>query len=114
MTQAPLDHVAVYSRDMDTDINFYSRLGFKLEKLYHDWARVRDGEGRGIAQLSKTCNILQLLDSRINSLEELELIDEEHNRVVAPHRDCTASTYLEDPSCNEIEIIYYPESESGV
>jgi catechol 2,3-dioxygenase-like lactoylglutathione lyase family enzyme len=113
MAQAPLDHVAVFSRDMDTDINFYSRLGFKLETLYHDWAMLRDHEGRGIALLSPTGKHPQHFGMRIDSLAELERIAKEHQRVIAPHRDGTVSAYLEDPSGNEIEIIYYPVTEEG-
>lgn len=109
MAQAPLDHVAVFSRDMQTDINFYSRLGFRLETLYHDWAMLRDGDGRGIALLSPTGKHPQHFGMRIDSLEELERLAEEHQRVVAPHRDGTVSAYLEDPSGNEIEIVYYPK-----
>jgi catechol 2,3-dioxygenase-like lactoylglutathione lyase family enzyme len=113
MAQTPLDHVAVFSRDMDTDINFYSRLGFRLETLYHDWAMLRDNEGRGIALLSPTGKHPQHFGMRIDSIEELERIAKEHQRVVAPHRDGTVSAYLEDPSGNEIEIIYYPPTEEG-
>jgi catechol 2,3-dioxygenase-like lactoylglutathione lyase family enzyme len=109
MAQTPLDHVAVFSRDMDRDINFYSQLGFTLETLYQDWAMLRDAEGRGIALLSPTGKHPQHFGMRIDSREELERIAGEHNRVVAPHRDGTVSAYLEDPSGNEIEIVYYPE-----
>ncbi|MBI3654644.1 MAG: VOC family protein [Acidobacteria bacterium] len=113
MTQAPLDHVAVFSRDLNTDIIFYQQLGYELETLYHDWAMLRDGEGRGIALLSPTGKHPQHFGMRITSRDDLERLAREHNRVVAPHRDGTFSTYLEDPSGNEIELIYYPESEEG-
>ena len=109
MANTPLDHVAVESKDMERDIAFYGELGFRLETRYTDWAMLRDSEGRGIALLEPKGKHPPHFGMKINSREELERIAKAHHRVVAPHRDGTVSAYLEDPSGNEIEIVYYPE-----
>lgn len=109
MANTPLDHVAVESKDMERDIEFYGELGFRLETRYTDWAMLRDSEGRGIALLEPKGKHPPHFGMKINSREELERIAKAQHRVVAPHRDGTVSAYLEDPSGNEIEIVYYPE-----
>lgn len=109
-TNTPLDHVAVPSQDLNRDVEFYQTLGFRLETLYHDWAMLRDRDGRGIALLAPNGKHPPHFGMRIDSLEELQQIAREHNRIVAPHRDGSYSAYLADPSGNEIELVYYPGS----
>jgi catechol 2,3-dioxygenase-like lactoylglutathione lyase family enzyme len=109
MSNTPLDHVAVPSTDLSRDVQFYQQLGFTLETLYDDWAMLRDKDGRGIALLDPHGKHPPHFGMKIDSVEELERLAKEHNRIVAPHRDGTYSAYLADPSGNEIEIIYYPQ-----
>ena len=111
MANTPLDQVAVPSTDLNRDVEFYRQLGFTLETFYDDWAMLRDRDGRGIALLDPHGKHPPHFGMKIESIEDLERIAREHNRVVAPHRDGSYSAYLADPSGNEIEIVYYPEGE---
>lgn len=109
MIDLPLDHIAFVSRDMDADVGFYSRLGFKLETRYGDWAMLRDGEGRGVALLTPGGKHPPHVALKAPSRDVLESMAREHNGRVTTHRDGSVSAYVKDPSGNAIEIVYYPE-----
>ena len=108
MTELPLDHVAIVSRNISADAQFYVSLGFTIEKLYGDWAMLRDQSGRGIALLSPDGAHPPHFALRAGSREAVESIARDCNGTVADHRDGSLSVYLTDPSGNTVEVIHYP------
>ena len=105
----PLDHVAVVSREMAADIEFYARLGFTVETRYGDWAMLRDSAGRGIALLSPEGHHPAHFALRTSSRASVDALGKKMAGRVVEHRDGTVSIYVKDPSGNALEIIYYPE-----
>lgn len=105
----PLDHVAVVSRDMTADIEFYGRLGFRVETRYGDWAMLRDASGRGLALLSPEGHHPAHFALRTDSRESVDALGSRLSGRVVEHRDGSVSIYVKDPSGNALEIIYYPE-----
>jgi catechol 2,3-dioxygenase-like lactoylglutathione lyase family enzyme len=108
MLDLPFDHVAVVSRNMSADIEFYSKLGFVVEAQYEDWAIMRDGRGHAVALLSPDGKHPPHFGLRAHSREMVELLAREHGSKVTQHRDGSVSVYLSDPSGNAIEVIFYP------
>lgn len=113
MIDLPLDHIAVVSHDMDADVGFYSRLGFRLETRYGDWAMLRDGQGRGVALLVPGGKHPPHIALRAPSREALENLAREHKGRVNSHRDGSVSAYVRDASGNALEIVFYPDEQSG-
>lgn len=111
MEDLSLDHVAVVSRDLDADAEFYSKLGFTVETRYHDWAMLKDANGRGLALLSPGGKHPPHVAMRAPSRAALEELARERKSRVMGHRDGSVSVYLKDPSGNALEVIYYPEPE---
>ncbi|HXG64155.1 MAG TPA: VOC family protein [Blastocatellia bacterium] len=111
MKNLALDHVAVVSHDLDADAEFYSRLGFRVETRYADWAMLKDGEGRGLALLAPGGKHPPHLAMRAPSRALLEELARERNSRVMEHRDGSLSIYLKDPSGNPFEVVYYPDQE---
>jgi catechol 2,3-dioxygenase-like lactoylglutathione lyase family enzyme len=105
----PIDHVAITSKDMEADIAFYWRLGFRVEARYPDWAMMRDREGRGLALLAPEGKHPPHFALRAASRQEVEELARQQNCEIVEHRDGCLSAYLRDPSGNPIEIVFYPE-----
>jgi hypothetical protein len=103
-----VDHIAVKSEDLASDVAEYERLGFKVETLYEDWAIVRDAKGFGIALLPPDSKHPPHIAMRVDSLEELEKAAEKEGRPIKPHRDGTSSFYTKGVGGQIIELIYYP------
>lgn len=111
MAGLPLDHIAVVSRDIKADLDFYSRLGFKVEAHYEDWAMLRDESGHGLALLSPGGKHPPHCALHAATREAVEAIANEHSVELTLHRDGSISVYLTDPSGNSIEVIHYPVTE---
>jgi catechol 2,3-dioxygenase-like lactoylglutathione lyase family enzyme len=108
MSKPLLDHVAIVSRDMEADMEFYARLGFVIETRYDDWVIMRDSNGRGVALLSPGGVHPAHFALRVPSRDEVDRIAREHDETISEHRDGSVSVYLKDPSGNSVEIISYP------
>ncbi|HKS30345.1 MAG TPA: VOC family protein [Pyrinomonadaceae bacterium] len=105
---AVLDHIAVKSEDIKGDVAEYRRIGFRVEKLYDDWAMLRDARGFGIALLGPGSKHPPHMGLRVESLEELEEFARREGRPVKPHRDRSVSFYTRGVSGSAVEVIYYP------
>ena len=103
-----VDHVAVKSEDLRSDVREYERLGFRVETLYDDWAMLRDPRGFGIALLAPGSKHPPHLGLKVNSREELEEAARRENRPLKEHRDRSVSFYTKGVSGQAVEVIYYP------
>jgi hypothetical protein len=105
---ATVDHLAVESVDVQTDVRDYQRLGFHVESEYSDWAMLRDARGFGIALLGPGSKHPPHLGLRIESREALEAAAAREGRPVREHRDRTLSFYTRGVGGRAVEVIYYP------
>jgi hypothetical protein len=105
---AVLDHIAVKSEDVIRDAAEYKRIGFRVEKLYEDWAMLRDARGFGIALLGPGSKHPPHMGLRVESLEELEEAARREGRPVKAHRDHSVSFYTRGVGGSAVEVIYYP------
>ena len=103
-----VDHMAVRSDDLDSDVAEYRRLGFTVETHYEDWAMVRDANGFGIALLPPGSKHPPHIGLRVETMEELEDAAKKEGRPIKPHRDGTHSFYTKGIGGNIVELIYYP------
>ena len=109
MSNMLLDHVAVTSRNMTADIEFYSQLGFVVQTRYGDWVMLRDDKGFGVALLNPSGKHPPHYALRVSSREAVERIAKQHDHELLCHRDGSVSVYITDPSGNSLEIVYYPD-----
>lgn len=103
-----MDHIAVESKDLQTDVQEYERIGFRLETLYEDWAMMRDARGFGIALLPPNSKHPPHLGLRVETREQLEAAAAREGRPVKEHRDRSVSFYTKGVSGQAVEVIYYP------
>lgn len=109
-----VDHIAVESSDIASDVREYERLGFKVESLYDDWAMMRDARGFGVALLGPGSKHPQHLGLKVETREALEEAARRENRPIKEHRDRSLSFYTRGVSGRAVEVIYYPpDFESG-
>ena len=106
--EGTVDHIAIESSDLTSDVREYQRLGFELETLYEDWAMLRDKNGFGIALLPKGSKHPQHIGVRVESLETLKTAAEKEGRNIKEHRDHSISFYTKGVGSRAIEVIYYP------
>lgn len=104
-----VDHLAVKSEDLETDVAEYKRLGFTVETHYDDWAMMRDPDGFGIALLPEGSKHPPHIAMRVDTKEELDMAAEREGRPVKPHRDGTYSFYTKGVGGQIMELIWYPE-----
>jgi hypothetical protein len=103
-----MDHIAVESKDLQTDVQEYERIGFRLETLYEDWAMMRDARGFGIALLPPNSKHPPHLGLRVETREQLEAAAAREGRPLKEHRDRSVSFYTKGVSGQAVEVIYYP------
>ena len=103
-----MDHIAVESKDLQTDVQEYERIGFRLETLYPDWAMMRDARGFGIALLPPNSKHPPHLGLRVETREQLEAAAAREGRPLKEHRDRSVSFYTKGVSGQAVEVIYYP------
>ncbi|MFV0388955.1 MAG: VOC family protein [Pyrinomonadaceae bacterium] len=108
-----IDHIAVKTDDLKSDVDEYKRLGFAVETQYDDWAMVRDAKGFGIALLPPESKHPPHIGIRVDTLTDLEVAAEKENRPIKPHRDGTSSFYTKGVGGQIFEVIYYPEDFNG-
>ena len=105
---AIVDHIAVDSQDLKTDVKDYQRIGFQLESLYDDWAMLRDSRGFGVALLGPGSKHPPHMGLRVNSREELQAAAASEGRLIKEHRDRSLSFYTRGAAGQAVEVIYYP------
>src|SRR5947199_3686406 len=103
-----VDHIAVRSEDLHTDVREYERLGFRVETLYEDWAMLRDARGFGVALLPPESKHPQHIGMRVETREELEEAARREGRPDKEHRDRSVSFYTKGAGGRAVEVIYYP------
>jgi catechol-2,3-dioxygenase len=103
------DHIALSSTNIAEDIEFYRSRFSKIGILYQDdsWAFLEVG-GVKIALVSPGEHPPHIA-FRVKSRELLEQMATANNTAVRIHRDRSESIYLNDPSGNAIEIVFYPK-----
>ncbi len=116
MTQAPgearfsgiVDHIAVKTEDLASDVREYERMGFRVETVYEDWAMLRDARGFGVALLPPESKHPQHIGLRVETREELEEAARREGRPLKEHRDRSVSFYTRGVGGRAVEVIYYP------
>src|ERR1043166_8962272 len=108
-----VDHVAVRSEDIRADAREYERLGFRLETMYEDGARLRGAGGFGVALLPPGSNHPQHSGIRVESREAFEEAARREGRPVKEHRDRSVSFYTKGVGGRAVEVIYYPPDYKG-
>lgn len=105
---AIVDHIAVASNDLQTDVSDYQRIGFRLETLYEDWAMLRDSRGFGVALLGPGSKHPPHMGLRVETREQLESAAASEGRPIKEHRDRSLSFYTKGAGGKAVEVIYYP------
>lgn len=105
---AIVDHIAVDSTDLQTDVSEYQRIGFQLETLYDDWAMLRDSRGFGLALLGPGSKHPPHMGLRVETREDLESAAQLEGRPIKEHRDRSLSFYTRGAGGRAVEVIYYP------
>ena len=103
-----VDHIAVKTEDLASDVREYERMGFRVETLYEDWAMLRDARGFGVALLPPESRHPQHIGLRVETREELEEAARREGRPVREHRDRSVSFYTKGVGGRAVEVIYYP------
>jgi hypothetical protein len=103
-----VDHIAVKTEDLASDVLEYERLGFRVETMYEDWAMLRDARGFGVALLPPGSKHPQHIGIRVRSRQELEEAARREGRPVKEHRDRSLSFYTKGVGDRAVEVIYYP------
>lgn len=103
-----MDHIAVESEDLKSDVREYERIGFRLETLYDDWAMLRDAHGFGVALLGPGSKHPPHLGLRVETREALEEAAAREGRPIKEHRDRSISFYTKGVGGRAVEVIYYP------
>jgi extradiol dioxygenase family protein len=99
------DHIAIESKDIQADVDFYRSRFSKIGILYQDetWAFLDLG-GMKLALVTPGQH-----PPHIAYREILEKLASESNATIKVHRDKSESFYLYDPSGNASEVVFYPE-----
>lgn len=108
-----MDHIAVESQDLKTDVCEYERLGFHVETFYADWAMLRDARGFGLALLGPGSKHPPHLGLRVETLQALETAAQREGRPIREHRDRSVSFYTKGAGGQAVEVIYYPSDTQG-
>jgi hypothetical protein len=103
-----VDHIAIESKDLKSDVQEYERIGFRLETLYEDWAMLRDERGFGVALLPPGSKHPPHIGLRVETREALEEAAKREGRPVKEHRDRSLSFYTKGVGDRIVELIYYP------
>jgi hypothetical protein len=103
-----VDHIAVKTEDLASDVREYERMGFRVESLYEDWAMLRDARGFGVALLPPESRHPQHIGLRVETREELEEAARREGRPLKEHRDRSVSFYTKGVGGRAVEVIYYP------
>ncbi len=109
-----VDHFAVKTDDLISDVEEYKKLGFTVETVYEDWAMMRDSNGFGIALLPPESKHPAHIGLRVATLDELNRAAAKEKRPVKLHRDGTSSFYTKGVGGNIVELIYYPNDFGNV
>ena len=106
-----LDHVAIVVNDVAAGVKFYTE-AFAAEVLYADatWAFLRLGQGK--LALVRAEQHPPHVALRVD-LPSLEAAAAKAGKRIDLHRDGTRGIYVEDPSGNVLELIYYPPTETA-
>jgi hypothetical protein len=103
-----VDHIAVKTEDLASDVREYERMGFRVETMYEDWAMLRDARGFGVALLPPESKHPQHIGLRVETREELEEAARREGRPLKEHRDRSVSFYTRGVGGRAVEVIYYP------
>jgi hypothetical protein len=103
-----VDHLALPSADLASDVREYERIGFRVETLYHDWAMLRDARGFGVALLGPGSKHPPHMGLRVETRAALEEAAQREQRPLKEHRDRTVSFYTKGVGGQIVEVIYYP------
>ena len=103
-----VDHIAVKTEDLASDVREYERMGFRVETMYEDWAMLRDQRGFGVALLPPESKHPQHIGLRVETREELEEAARREGRPLKEHRDRSVSFYTKGVGGRAVEVIYYP------
>ncbi|MEI8134382.1 MAG: VOC family protein [bacterium] len=108
------DHIAITSTNISDSIEFYEKNFVGVEILYQDatWAFLEIG-GTHLALVTPGEHPPHLSFS-VHTKKDLEDFAEKVKGKIVVHRDHSESFYFKDPSDNAIEIVWYPEGESGI
>jgi catechol 2,3-dioxygenase-like lactoylglutathione lyase family enzyme len=101
-----MDHVAVPSKDIPGDVKYYVDT-FGATVLYADktWAFLRVGQGK--LALVTPAQHPPHVALRVD-LPTLAAAAARAGKEIDKHRDGTQGIYVDDPSGNVVELIYYP------
>jgi catechol-2,3-dioxygenase len=101
-----LDHVAIQTGDIAGTAKFYVEQ-FGAQILYQDdsWAFLRLGQGK-LALVNPQQHPAHV--ALRATLEQLEQTAKHFGKSIQTHRDGTRGIYVQDPSGNQVELIYYP------
>lgn len=101
-----LDHVAIQSKNIPADVDYYVQT-FGASILYADdsWAFLKIGQGK-LALVTPSQHPPHIA-LRVD-LPSLAAAARKLNIPIDQHRDGTRGIYLDDPSGNTLELIYYP------
>src|SRR3954454_23057749 len=100
-----VDHIAVKTEDLASDVREYERMGFRVETIYEDWAMLRDARGFGVALLPPESKHPQHIGLRVETREELEEAARLEGRPVKEHRDRSVSFYTRGVGGRAVEVI---------
>ena len=106
MAMFELDHVAIPTRNIAAGVKFYVD-NFAAEVLFQDatWAFLRIGQGK-LALVTPTQHPPHIA-LRVD-LPTLQAAAKKAAKPIDTHRDGTQGIYVDDPSGNSVELIYYP------
>jgi len=105
MSNVSLDHIAINVQDITESVQWYSKtFGAKVEYIDDTWAMLDIG-GTKLA-LTIPNQHPSHTAFRVESLDELGPDYREH-------RDGSCYVYIDDPSGNVIELIYWRKEEDG-
>jgi catechol 2,3-dioxygenase-like lactoylglutathione lyase family enzyme len=101
-----MDHVAIPTKDIPATVKYYVDT-FNATILYADqtWAFLTIGQGK-LALVTPTQHPPHVA-LRVD-LPTLETAAKKAGKPIDKHRDGTQGIYVDDPSGNVIELIYYP------
>ncbi len=105
-----MDHVAIPTKDIPGTAKFYVD-HFGAQILYADatWAFLRVGQGK--LALVRPEQHPPHVALRVD-LASLEAAAARTGKKIDKHRDGTQGIYVDDPSGNVLELIYYPPGET--
>jgi catechol-2,3-dioxygenase len=102
------DHIAITTKNVSESIAFYQKNFDGVEVLYEDttWGFIKVGTIK--LALVTSGEHPPHISYKVESKQELDDYANKMNAKINVHRDRSESFYLNDPSGNAVEIIWYP------